>query len=143
MRVQLTVLFQAPFWVAIVEREDDGRYAIAREVFGGEPSHAELREWVLRGFRRLVFTEIAGASNADEARKVAAGPRRNPKRAQREAACAAAERGVGTRAEAALKAALELRKQERCETTKAEREAEAMRRWALRREKRKEKHRGH
>ena len=35
--VTLTVLFDEPFWVGLYERETDGRYEVARVVFGAEP----------------------------------------------------------------------------------------------------------
>ena len=72
-------------------------------------------------------------------------PSRNPKRAQREArkALEAARRGVGTKAQQAIAAAYEERKDERRACARERREAEARRAFELRTAKRKRKHRGH
>lgn len=43
---KLTVCFEDPFWVGIVETEDGGRYRAARHVFGAEPSMPEVLRFV-------------------------------------------------------------------------------------------------
>ena len=45
--VTLTVLFDEPFWVGLYERETDGRYEVARVVFGAEPKDYEVQAWLL------------------------------------------------------------------------------------------------
>ncbi|WP_394830258.1 YjdF family protein [Pendulispora rubella] len=137
MRGSFTVFYEAPFWVGVAESEDDGGLAVARVVFGAEPTGAELREWALYGYRRMQFGHGAGPS------EVANKQPRNPKRAQREAARASAERGISTRAQDALKAAFEANAVEREVLSREARLREAERRWELRVARRKEKHRGH
>ncbi|MCW5848855.1 MAG: DUF2992 family protein [Anaerolineae bacterium] len=39
--VTLTVYFEDPWWVAVVEMEADGELRVARQVFGSEPSNSE------------------------------------------------------------------------------------------------------
>ena len=66
----------------------------------------------------------------------------NPKRLQKQIRKATEEKGVGTKAQQALKLQQEQNKTERKILTRERREAEAQRRFALRQQKRKEKHRG-
>lgn len=61
---------------------------------------------------------------------------------KREAGRQTAQAGIGTRSQQTLQAQRELHKQEKKAHTKAEREAEAARRFAMAQQKRKEKHRG-
>jgi hypothetical protein len=45
----MTVFFDQPFWVAVLEtRDDDGTVRAIRHVFGGEPTNPELYEFLLR-----------------------------------------------------------------------------------------------
>lgn len=137
MTSSLTVYYEGPFWVAVAETEIDGRYAVARVVLGGEPTGAEMREWVLREFCRLSFRVVEDA-NAERI-----GPRLNPKRLQREAAAAKALSGPTTRAQEALKEVMTQVKAERRLHAKTTREEERARRYACRVKRRKEKKRGH
>ena len=135
MRITLTVFFEEPFWVAVVERLDGNMLSAARHVFGAEPSEEQVHTWVLESYAALRFSPpVGGVKHAPVAS--------NPKRRQRQAAqfvrC-----GTGTKAQQALQAGREMQKQERKAHTKAQREAEEERRFALRQEKKKAKHRGH
>lgn len=135
MRITLTVFFEEPFWVAVVERLDGSRLSAARHVFGPEPSEEQVHAWVLESYASLRFSPaVDGAKHAQAAS--------NPKRRQRQAA-QFVRRGTGTKARQALQAGREMQKQERKAYTKAQREAEEERRFALRLEKKKAKHRGH
>jgi hypothetical protein len=136
---KLTVLFEERFWIGVAERDDEAEgYAIARVVFGEEPTGAQLLDWALNEYRDLQFAPVAVAPGRPRPRE----PRRNPKRAQREVARAAAERGLETRAQAAVREVIESRKEACAASAKRTREEEEARRWALRVERRKQKHRG-
>lgn len=131
----LTVLFEEPFWIGIYERRDEGRYEVCKVTFGGEPKDAEVYEFILRSWGRLHFSR----SVRDD------GPRRshsNPKRMQREISSRLRPHGVGTKAQQTLKQQ-EQAKAERRTDSRRQCEAEKERRFALRQQKRKEKHRGH
>jgi hypothetical protein len=45
----LTVWFEGPFWVGVLQREDGGRLTACRHVFGAEPKEQEVYQWLLRG----------------------------------------------------------------------------------------------
>lgn len=43
---KLTVRFEDPFWVGIIEVEGEGDYRVARHVFGAEPTTPEVLRFV-------------------------------------------------------------------------------------------------
>ena len=134
--VTLTVLFDEPFWVGLYERETDGRYEVARVVFGAEPKDYEVQAWLLANAYTLRF------SPSLESVKRISNERVNPKRRQRQAAQACAS-GVGTRAQQALQLQREQSAQERRSARRTRSEAEEARKFQLRQEKKKARRRGH
>ena len=136
MGVTLTVFFEEPFWVGLVEKTDErNRLTVAKVVFGAEPSEKQLHEWVLQSWHTLRFSPpVAGARRAALAD--------NPKRRQRQAA-KAVQTGTGTKAQEAMKLMHEQNKLERKQRGKAQREADERRLFELRQQKKKEKHSGH
>lgn len=93
--VKLTVLFAAPFWIGLYERECGGRYEAAKVVFGAEPRDAEVQAWLLQDVYKLRFSPSL-ETEVQETRRI------NPKRMKR-----AAERqtgGSGTRRKSAASA---------------------------------------
>ena len=133
---KFTVLFDDPFWIGLFERTDGGRYEVCKVTFGAEPRDYEVYAFLLQNWRKLRFSPGLPAEETAERRV-------NPKRQQRAIHRMTAETGVGTRAQQALKLQQEQGKQARRIRTRAQREAEEERRFALRQEKRREKHRGH
>ena len=132
---RLSVLFEEPFWIALYERESGGRYEVCKITFGAEPRDYEVYAFFMKNYDRLVFSPaMEGAGSVQ--RKI------NPKRLQKQIRKATEEKGVGTKAQQALKLQQEQNKTERKILTRERREAEAQRRFALRQQKRKEKHRG-
>ena len=141
MRAVFTVFFEAPFWVAILESEDADELVVARHVFGGEPTNAELLDFMLHHFHLMRRSSTPMASEASSLEASREG-RANPKRAMRLAA-RESSRPPSTKAQAALSAAREAGKSESAASRReALLEAEE-KRFRLRAEKRREKHRGH
>ena len=132
----LTVLFEDPFWIGVYEREWDGRYEVCKITFGAEPKDYEVYDFLLKNWKHLPFSPpVKAAPMAEHAV--------NPKRLQREIRRATRPAGVGTKAQQALKLQQEQRKAERTERGREHRDAEKDRQYALRQEKRRQKHRGH
>jgi hypothetical protein len=131
-----TVYFEDPFWVGLLESEEGGELVVARQVFGAEPSNAELLHFMLYRFADLP------RSRSSSAEPSSAGCRMNPKRAAREARRAQA-RPPSTKAQAALSTALEKGASERKLISREERRAQAERRFELRAEKRRRRQAGH
>ena len=132
----LTVFHDGQFWIGICEHMDEGRYGACRIVFGAtEPTDTELLAFVCTRWASLPFGLVEGAG-------IQAPPHANPKRRQREARKQVEHAGIGTKAQQAMSAAYEERKTERKAASREAREAEAKRRFGLKQEKRKAKHRG-
>jgi len=136
-RITCTVFFEDPFWVGVWERSGDGAYSAAKATFGAEPKDAEVLAFVLERFGTLAFSK----PESDDGRERS--PVSNPKRMQRAAARAVLTTGVGTKAQQALKSQYEAGKQEHKVFSREEQIAQEERRFQLRQEKKKAKHRGH
>ena len=132
---KLTVLFEDPFWVGIFERIEDGNLSAAKVTFGAEPKDYEVQEYIQKYYFRLQFSP-AVATVVKEAK-------RNPKRMQRDAKRQMQETGIGTKSQQALKLQQEQNKQERKLRSREKKEADDLRMFALKQQKKKEKHRGH
>ena len=135
MKSSLTILFEAPFWIGLYERIDGDIYEVCKITFGAEPKDYEVYDFLLQNWRTLKFSPPLKADRIEE-RKI------NPKRMQREINNQLQDRGIGTKAQQALKLQHEQNKLERKTKSREQREAEKERQYALRQEKKKAKHRG-
>ena len=133
---KLTILFEDPFWIGLYEREEQGRYTAAKITFGAEPKDYEVYEFLQRNWKNLRFSPALSANDAPQ-------QPRNPKRQLRLVRKQTRSTGMGTKAQQALKLQQEQGKAVQKAKSRAEKEAEARRKFALKQEKRKEKHRGH
>ncbi len=136
-RIICTVFFEDPFWIGVWERSGDGTYAAAKTTFGAEPRDAEVLAFVLAHYSGLAFSKPC----ADQSRTQAPTP--SPKRMQREAARMLQPAGAGTKAQQALKSQYETGKQEHKTCSREQRLAEEERKFLLRQEQKKARHRGH
>ena len=133
--IRLTVYFEDPFWVGVFERIEAGKLSAAKVTFGAEPKDYEVNEFIRRHFFGVPFSPAVTAEEKTE--------RKNPKRMIREAKRQTADQGIGTKSQQALKLQQEENKLERKKVSREEREAEKVRQFELKQEKKKEKHRGH
>lgn len=137
--VKATIFFEKRFWIGTFERTDKEGYAIARHVFGAEPSDPEIHEFVLKSYHELKFGEAKEINIQIQ--------RMNPKRVQREVHREMAKIKETTRpstlAQDYMREELEKKKKEKKSISSAEKQARKDDQFALRQEKRKEKHRGH
>ncbi len=137
--IKVTVLFENPFFVAIFERNDDKGYAVARQVFGDEPSDPELYEFVASHFYVLNFSKPNNNIKLIIKRK-------NFKRISREVR-QEVKKHVSvkkeSKAQEALRLELEAHKKLKKKISKAAKEAHLQRKFDLRQEKKKKKMRGH
>lgn len=132
----LTVYFEDPFWVGIYERQNAGKLEVCKIVYGPEPKIYEVYEHLLTNWYRFSFSPPVDAESST-ARAL------NPKRLQRQVKRQLASEGVGTKAQQALKLQREEGKLQHKVISREAKEAEQERRFALRREKQKQRHRGH
>lgn len=114
--VSLSVYFDDPFWVGVLEIAEDGELRATRFVLGAEPTDPELYEFLMRhGVALLERAEASPAVTSDgrAERKV------NPKRAAKLAARAAARVSRrGTASQEALRLELERHKKETADARK-------------------------
>ena len=131
----LTVYHDGQFWVGLAEHVEDGRYGVARIVFGAEPSDEEILRFVASEWEKLSFfgDEATGTSK----------PAKNPKRRAREASKALKQPAMGTKAQQALASQRETMKRESVRVRKQRHAEKADARFEQRKLKRKRKHRGH
>lgn len=132
---KLTVYFDEPFWVGVFECIDDGNLSVCKVTFGAEPKDYDVLDFVLRHYYELNFSSAVKT----EQKKTAD----NPKRRQRKAKKQLSAIGIGTKSQQALAAQREEQKTEHKKADKEQKEADQQRRFDIRRQKRKEKHRGH
>lgn len=133
--VTLTVYFEDPFWVGFFERTEKRKLSVCKVVFGAEPKDVEVWEFVLKQYDKLKFCSAVKT----EVKRVAD----NPKRRKRNVKKQLQSLSVGTKSRQALSAMREETKKERVKISKEQREAEKQRKYELRREKQKSRHRGH
>jgi hypothetical protein len=135
---KLTICFEPPFWVGLVETEDDaGAYRVARHVFGAEPSDPEVAAFIHERWCELRFT-------AELQVEKRGGRKISHKRLQRVIAQeVAANARRGTKAQQALSEERDANKAEKLQKRHAQRAVVEQARFEQRSEKRKQKHRGH
>lgn len=131
----LTVYHDGQFWVGMAEHVEDGRYGVARIVFGAEPSDEEILQFVVGKWKKLSFF----GDDPVETSK----PAKNPKRRAREAAKVLKRPAVSTKAQQAFAAQRKAMKRESAQARSQRRADEAETRFEQRKLKRKQKHRGH
>lgn len=135
-RSTLTVTFEAPFWVGLYEREEEGLYQVCKITFGAEPKDYEVYAFLQRHWRSLPFSPPLPAGSGPTARV-------NPKRLQREIKKQLQAPAIGTKAQQAMQLQREQAAQARKDRARQNKAAEQDRQYALRREKHKERHKGH
>ena len=135
IRCNLTVYFEAPFWIGVFERIENDKLSVCKVTFGAEPKDYEVWEFVLKNYNDLKFCldmKIDSKQVAD-----------NPKRRQRRAKKQLQTMGIGTKSQQALKMQHEKMKSERKKKSREQRDIEKQRLFDLKQQKRKEKHKGH
>lgn len=137
--MRLTVFWdeQCQFWVGVIESEADNRLRACRYVFGGEPKDAEILDFI---HHRLLALLDETTQTVDTAYKRER--RVSPKRLIRLAARDMQQRGASTYAQQAMQLEYENRKKERQTVSKQMKELEKERKFQLKTEKAKRKHRG-
>lgn len=131
----LTVMFEGPFWIGIFELIDDEGLHACKVTFGAEPTLQEVIAFIDEHHHELKYS----APVAVEVKSKAP----NPKRLVREARKCAANTGIGTKSQQALKAQQEMDKTLREEKSKEQREEEERLKFEQKQLKKREKKKGH
>ena len=131
----LTVTFEDPFWIAVYERTYFDSYEVCKITFGSEPKDYEVYDYMMNNWNNLCFTKPI-KSDDTQTHHI------NPKRLQREINKRIRFSSIGTKAQQALKLQHELVKDERKVRKKETKKLEQETRYNLRKQKKKEKHKG-
>jgi DUF2992 family protein len=136
--IKATVFFDRRFWVATFERTDKEGYAVARHIFGAEPTDSEVHDFVLYHYQELNFGEFREFDLQIK--------RMNLKRVQREVRREMAKLKEtmmpSTFAQDYMKEELEKKKKEKKQRSSAEKQDRKEEQFAIKQQKKKEKHRG-
>lgn len=137
--IKATIFFEKRFWVGTFERTDKEGYAVARHIFGAEPSDPEIYEFVLNHYQELKFGEAKEIHIQIQ--------RMNPKRVQREVRREMERMKETTKpstlAQDYMREEIEKRKKEKKSISSAEKQAYKDEQFSIKQQKRKEKHKGH
>ncbi len=135
IKSSLTILFENPFWIGLYERIYDDQYEVCKITFGAEPKDYEVYNFLIQNWHRLKFSPPVKTDRVKE-RKI------SPKRMQRKINDQLQNKGIGTKAQQALKLQHEQRKVNSKFQKRENKEAEKERQFTLRQEKKKAKHKG-
>ena len=137
-KINLTVLFNDPFWIGVFEVIENDEYKVCKVTFGSEPREEETLELILKRFYSLNFSAPFSSEKNTFIEK-----KQNPKRLQRKIQKETAAVGIGTKAQIAIKLQHEEGKLQRKKKSKEQKEQEEQRKLSLKRKKKLEKHKGH
>lgn len=132
--LRTTVFFEEPFWIGLLERQENGKLSVSKITFGAEPKDYEVLSFLLRHHQDLRFSPPVTVMDAGEKKL-------NPKKMQRSLR-RHKEPGVGTKSQQALAAQREAVKTERKEYKKEMREERERIQFLKKQQKKKQKHKG-
>jgi hypothetical protein len=137
--IKATVRLKKSLWIALFERTDIKGYAVARTVFGDEPTDPELYDYISSFFYQLKFTEPQTFKLIVK--------RKNYKRMQREVRkemeIAKLKLSKSTQAQDTLRLEVEKNKKLKKSFSKVEKELQLQQQFLFRQVKKKKKKRGH
>ena len=132
--IKVTVFFEMPFWGGVFEQISQEKLSVCKVTFKTEPKDYEVYHFILKNYYRLHFS-LAVATDVKEVNY-------NPKRMQREVRKQMYNIGLKTKSRQALKLQQEQLKIERKIKNHRQQKINKKRKFELKQQKRKEKHRG-
>lgn len=135
VRVKLTVYFESPFYVGVVERRFNKTFEICKTTFGKEPTDNEIYEFYNNYYPKLKFYHV---QNFESNIKLVT----NPKRIKRMISKEMNKRGISTKSQELLKKQYESRKTNVKKNMKLEARQKQKELFSMKQRKKKEKHRG-
>jgi hypothetical protein len=137
--IKVTIYLEHPFWVGSFERTDQEGYAVAKKIFGKEPTDPEIYDFVLNNFEELRFGKPT-TFKLDIKRK---NPKRVLREVKKEMEKLKSSQKPSTMAQDAMREELEKNKKEKKRRSKTQKEEEAKLQFSLKQQKKKEKQKGH
>lgn len=134
---KLTVLFEEPFWIGLIECEDGENYSVAKHTFGSEPTTPEVLDFICDHWSDLRFAHDIQVE-AKESKRV------NPKRLRRMIEKEMrSDAWRGTKAQQTLAEQRAMKAEASKALSRQQKEERKRAQFTKRSEKRKQKHRGH
>jgi hypothetical protein len=134
--MKLSILFEPPFWIALLEDKRDGLLYVARHVFGSEPGSEIVYEFVRSSeYQILVDRMTVGLSVETKKQRI------NPKRLRRQIQKEKERVGISNHSREVMRIQQEENKKERQLTSKQERAAQHRYQREVAIYKKKQKHR--
>ena len=131
---RLYIFFEEPFWIGIFEREENKSLFVCKVTFKAEPTNAQIYDFLIKNYLKLRFSpSVQSITKKDK---------KNPKRIQREVHRQMNNVHIGTKSMQALKLQYEQMKKDKKARKKQNKEEEKKNKFNLRKQKKKEKHRG-
>lgn len=131
-----TVLFEDPFWIGLFELECENEYSICKIVFGSEPKDYDVYNFILKKWNKISTYKM-------DSKTPSISKNINPKRMRRMINKHLQDGSIGTKAQRALKLQHEQNKKDRKTYNREKIKDEKDRKFNLKQQKRKQKHRGH
>ena len=137
IKSKLTVYFDSPFWVGVYEIITDGKIEVSKITFGEKPKDYEVHSFILKNYRKLEFSTPIEVDQKKDVRKI------NPKRRLQKVKKQIQNIGIGTKAQEAIKLQQMAGKEAKKKRRYLKRLEEQKRKFTLKQEKKKQKHKGH
>jgi len=137
--MRLTILFDSPYWIGLLEAESDDLLYAARHIFGSEPSDAEVYDFVQNDLLPLMQTMTIGLpiDSAPTPHHI------NPKRLQRIIRREVLRTDVPSKAHEAIRLQIEANIKEQLTISRAQRDEKHQHKRDVAAAKAKAKHKGH
>lgn len=134
--IKLTVFFENAFWVGVFEKYYGTKYEVCKITFGSEPKDYDIYYFILQNLNKLKFSSTIDFENK-LVKKI------NPKKLQKKIKEETKNKGIGTKAQNALKLQHEENKIRKKQLFKKKKELEKDLKFKLKQEKKLKKHKGH
>ncbi|MFW3591346.1 DUF2992 family protein [Staphylococcus caprae] len=135
--MKLSVFHDGQFFIGLVEFSMNNSVKFSKHIFGQEPSDEEVIEFIINDLERLIDNTQTQTTLKTQTTKV------NPKRLQRKVAKEQKKPKFTTIAQEAMKKEQELKKKERKKRKKQNKEKHEAYKRSIKKQKAKEKHKGH
>jgi hypothetical protein len=136
--MKLSIFYESPFWIGLIEEERDGLLYATRHMFGSEPSAENVYEFIKSFEYTNLIDRMTVGLPLDKVKKRCI----NPKRLQRQIRREKERVGISNQSREVMRLQQEKNKKERLLTSKEEQIAKRNYKRELAKNKRKQKHRG-
>ncbi|MFM2312888.1 MAG: hypothetical protein RLZZ04_2164 [Cyanobacteriota bacterium] len=136
--MKLSIFYESPFWIGLIEEERDGLLYATRHIFGSEPSAEDVYEFIKSFEYTNLIDRMTVGLPVDQAKKRCI----NPKRLQRQIRREKEQVGISNQSREVMRLQQEKNKKERLLISKEEQIAKRNYKRELAKNKRKQKHRG-